>query len=71
MTDIAATVAAMLKIQMPSGNIGKPLTPMMKKNSYRISILIFMALILQCVRNIVIDLIEEKRLTFCPKIIYE
>ncbi|RYY50837.1 MAG: alkaline phosphatase family protein [Chitinophagaceae bacterium] len=30
MTDIAPTVAAMLKIQMPSGNVGKPLLELVK-----------------------------------------
>ncbi len=30
MTDIAPTVAALLKIQMPSGNIGHVITEVMK-----------------------------------------
>jgi predicted AlkP superfamily pyrophosphatase or phosphodiesterase len=30
MTDIAATLAAMLHIQMPSGNVGEPITELMK-----------------------------------------
>jgi hypothetical protein len=30
MTDISATIAAMLKIQMPSGNVGKVITEAMK-----------------------------------------
>lgn len=31
MTDIAPTLAALLKIQMPNGNIGKPITPLTDK----------------------------------------
>jgi hypothetical protein len=30
MTDISTTIAAMLKIQMPSGNVGKVITEAMK-----------------------------------------